>query len=523
MKKEKQIIGEFEKLYPLVKVICVDNEFFAYDAKTGLLTEVCLDDLQQYVDGTLCGNVLFASGKQKKIVPDDSDIASMAQNQRRLFLPRKFVLEITEECTLRCKYCFFSDSKNQRKHSFMKMDESTAFKAIDYYFNLYTNAFSKILDKKKRHILNVAPPSLSWWGGEPFTNFKLILKTKEYFDSLPWKLYGIDKEDIIYSVVTNFTILNKEIVDFLVSTNLFLFISLDGNKEENDMNRVFEDGHGSYDIVYKNINYMVERFPDFCRERIIIQSVLADNVDRKSALMFLRKDMKMNTPDHKVLKIIGYPQRNKYQCIPKTICNKIEEKNILSTYKLLLDKIEKFSFSDIKTFFCISKDIEQEIKDVMSMEKLFVFDDIVQSKESIKHFSCPIGIDNIFISVNGDIHICNKTDYSYPLGNVYNGIDVDIVKNFYSSFYELIRKKCSGCWAIHFCNICPAGVLNDGKFILPSEIECKHIKKEILVNMKKFIILLHNEKLYEKIEKYIQGKEVSYLNYDGPINIENFS
>ena len=36
-------------------------------------------------------------------------------------------------------------------------------------------------------------------------------------------------------------------------------------------------------------------------------------------------------------------------------------------------------------------------------------------------FTCPAGIDNIFVSVDGNIHICNKSDYSSVLGNVDTG------------------------------------------------------------------------------------------------------
>lgn len=162
MNIEKQIIKEFEKVYPLIKLFKVGAQLFAYDAKTELLAELCIEDVLQYVNKPLHNNIVFTPGILNKIVPDNLDIAILAQQQRRNFLPRKFVLEITEECTLRCKYCFFSNQENQRKHSSSQMNESTAFKAIDYYFNLYTNAFNNISDEKKRQVLNVAPPSLSW-------------------------------------------------------------------------------------------------------------------------------------------------------------------------------------------------------------------------------------------------------------------------------------------------------------------------------------------------------------------------
>lgn len=266
---------------------------------------------------------------------------------------------------------------------------------------------------------------------------------------------------------------------------------------------------------------MLENFPDFCKKRIIIQSVIADNVNKKNAMSFLKKEMNINTPESRILKVIGYSQRNQGQYISKAICNKIKEKDILHNYLLALDDIKDMTSRDIKELFKINKDIEQEFKVIMSMEKRFIFDDVVQREEYIRHFSCPAGIDNIFISINGDIHICNKTDYSYPFGNIESGINVDVLKDFYLSFYEEIKDKCSACWALHFCSICPASILNNKKFIHPNKSECDHIKKEVLICVKKFVILLQYESLYDKLKEIFQEKSISFLNYDGPININN--
>lgn len=522
MESKTQIIKEFENLYPLVKVFEVYNKLFAYDAKTELLTEVDVDILAQYLNKPFSEYAVFSRGKLQKIVPDESEISILAESQREDFLPRKFVLEITEECTLRCRYCLFSNKDNHRKHTSLKMDEETAFRAVDYYFNLYINAFNKVPDEKKKYILRIAPPSLSWWGGEPFSNFELILKTKEYFESLPWEKYCIDKKELVYSVVTNFTILNKDIVDFIISTNLYVFVSIDGNQEENDKNRIFRNGRGSFNCVSRNLNYMIESYPEICKKRFVVQSVLADNINKKDALLFLRKELNINTPQSKVLKVIGYPQRNREEFVSKEICNKFKEKDVLYSYKLLIDSIKGMTFVDLKKLFEVNKDIEQEFKSVLLMEKRFVFDNVRRKEQYVKHFSCPAGIDNIFISVNGDIHICNKTDYSYPLGNIKSGLDTAIIKRFYSSFYKEIRYKCSNCWAFHFCSVCPASILNDKRFIHPAKTECRHVKREALINIVKYVILLCNEDLYERIDTYFkEKKDVSFLNYNGVINIKN--
>lgn len=118
----------------------------------------------------------------ERITPSEAELTEYVIKQTKTYLPRKFQLEITEDCTLRCKYCFFTNEDfEKRKHNGLNMSDEVAYKAIDYYFNVYTDVFKALDSEQQKKILQIAPPNLNWWGGEPFLNFDLMRKTKKIF------------------------------------------------------------------------------------------------------------------------------------------------------------------------------------------------------------------------------------------------------------------------------------------------------------------------------------------------------
>ena len=71
------------------------------------------------------------------------------------------ILQVTQQCNLRCKYCAYSGNYYNRTHSSERMSFDTARKAIDFY-----------LDRSDK----MDDLSLSFYGGEPLLEFALIKK-----------------------------------------------------------------------------------------------------------------------------------------------------------------------------------------------------------------------------------------------------------------------------------------------------------------------------------------------------------
>jgi uncharacterized protein len=146
----------------------------------------------------------------------------------------KYTLCITRQCNLRCNYCYISKDDDV-------MPLSVAQAAIDFAFK-NTPREEKI--------------DIGFFGGEPLLEFDLIKEITGKITSHP--LY--DRERVILTVVTNGTILDHEIIDFLIKNNIAYQVSCDGPPEIQDIFRSFTCGQGSSSTVEKNIKYALEAF-----------------------------------------------------------------------------------------------------------------------------------------------------------------------------------------------------------------------------------------------------------------------
>lgn len=152
---------------------------------------------------------------------------------------------VTEDCNLRCKYCYIT-----HKSSDKRLDLNTAKKFIDYILNAPI--------KKQDAVV------LDFIGGEPLLETKLIDKICDYF-----KLKTYEQNDNWYwnyriNICTNGVNYNNAVVQRFLSKNygkLSISITIDGTKEKHDLQRVFPDGTGSYDIVNQNVDLWVRQFP----------------------------------------------------------------------------------------------------------------------------------------------------------------------------------------------------------------------------------------------------------------------
>ena len=163
----------------------VDGETFLYDARSNFFCEIeksslviLLNKEFRFEDcefNDLQNKGVFFSGSLEKVTADRGEINLFVDYYMDHVLPRKLILEVTEECNLRCKYCFNTIGNTPRVHSKQKLSLESAQKGIDLYFKIYTECFKRIPKHKQMQYLKIAPPNISWWGGEPLLNFDLIV------------------------------------------------------------------------------------------------------------------------------------------------------------------------------------------------------------------------------------------------------------------------------------------------------------------------------------------------------------
>ena len=155
---------------------------------------------------------------------------------------------VTQECNLACKYCYMHGKNTENR-----MSLETAKAAVDYFIDDIHNFFNT------SHVI------IDFIGGEPLLEIDLIEQITDYF-----KLRMYQKKSKWFGqyrimIGTNGVLYNDEKVQKFIRKNsnmVSIGMTIDGTKEKHDLQRVFPDNSGSYDIVKKNIELLLKQYPE---------------------------------------------------------------------------------------------------------------------------------------------------------------------------------------------------------------------------------------------------------------------
>jgi uncharacterized protein len=157
-------------------------------------------------------------------------------------------------CNLACRYCYNGE------HFSRPMSMQTAQKAVE-------------------RALGVRPPHLdvSFFGGEPLLRVSWIKDVVAYTERRAQEM-GAAAPPLRFVMNTNATALDEEALDLMAPPRPFAgFVSLDGDRETHDRNRVSSGGAGSYDKVVAGIRRLADR-------RIPYELVAVVGIDSARAL-----------------------------------------------------------------------------------------------------------------------------------------------------------------------------------------------------------------------------------------------
>ena len=168
-------------------------------------------------------------------------------------LPRQFedgnyqsvVIQVTEDCNLRCKYCYMTG-----KNGFKRLSFDTAKLIVDYVLSLDSNE-----------------NAVAWEfiGGEPSLEMELIDRIADYAKQRMYELRHKWFDNYIFSIGTNGILYDSDAFQKFMRKNSSHFtvsITIDGTKEKHDLNRVTKENTGSFDEVVRNIPLWLNQHPE---------------------------------------------------------------------------------------------------------------------------------------------------------------------------------------------------------------------------------------------------------------------
>jgi His-Xaa-Ser system radical SAM maturase HxsB len=165
--------------------------------------------------------IIITKSNQDKIIDDYCARFSHVFNGISLH-----IAAVTSRCNQRCLYCYMNPRPVNSKGC--DMDEDTAEKVVNFIFQTPAPSIN-----------------IEFQGGEPLLNFPIIQYIIEYSKKLNKKY----KKKVVYSLVTNLTLMREDILNYLIKNRVALCTSLDGPEEVHNKNRRFLGGAGTYEHV----------------------------------------------------------------------------------------------------------------------------------------------------------------------------------------------------------------------------------------------------------------------------------
>lgn len=465
--------------YPLIHLFSTYKNKYVYDANKNQILKIddeifsviqsCMNSDDFYSYATSVKNEKFSdfylrSKKQGYFSPHRvKQIKHIASDMIPYLLSRGLngvALQVTQMCNLRCEYCPYSGHLYvNRQHSEKKMSWETAKKAIDFYIQNSSNSY---------YI------GLAFYGGEPLLEFELIKKCVNYIES---QIY--DKE-VRFDITTNATLLNDEIVAFLVKHNFQLLISLDGPKEIHDRFRRFVNGEGSFQKVIYNIKKYKDKYPDYFSNKVMFNSVINPDKDVTCITDFYDLDSTFANAIINASPVSDSSLKDETKITSTSDYNRSIK---FENFKVILNRLGLYNSNSQRPsiFTGHYENVRELANSLVPLEKL---------PDSFHPGGpCIPGLKKFFISVDGNFFPCervNENSAAMNIGSLDKGIDFEQVVRLIN-VGQLTENQCKNCWAFLHCTQCCARCEKDGELSAELRLNrCQIVKENFEADLKSY-------------------------------------
>jgi len=298
---------------------------------------------------------------------------------------------------------------------------------------------------------------VDFFGGEPLMNWDVVKQLVEYARS-------VEKErgkNFRFTLTTNGVLIDDEVIEFANREMSNVVLSLDGRKEIHDRTRVDYAGNGSYDRIVPKFQKLVEARggkdyymrgtfthanPDFTKDVFHMADLGFTELSMEPVVCAPDDPSALTKEDLEIVK-------EQYEILAKDMLRRKAEGKPITFYHYMLDLTEGP---------CIYKRIS----------------------------GCGSGTEYMAVTPWGDLYPCHQFvgEEQYKLGNVWDGVTNNNLREEFRSCNAYARKECDDCWAKLYCSGgCAAnayhatgsilGIYESGCELFRKRIECAIMMK----------------------------------------------
>lgn len=383
----------------------------------------CLEDIEALI-------------KAGKLYTEDTfeDVAGTFK-ERSGNVIKALCLHVAHTCNLNCAYCFASQGKYHGERAVMSFEVGK--RALDFL----------IENSGTRRNLEV-----DFFGGEPLMNWDVVKKLVAYARSVE-KEYN---KNFRFTLTTNGMLIDDDVIEFANKEMSNVVLSLDGRKEIHDLTRVDFAGNGSYDRIVPKFKKLVDARdgkgyymrgtfthanPDFTKDVFHMADLGFTELSMEPVVCASDDPSALTPEDIEVVK-------KEYEILAEEMIKRKKEGRPFTFYHYMLD---------LTSGPCIYKRIS----------------------------GCGSGTEYMAVTPWGDLYPCHQFvgEEEYKLGDIWNGVSNDAVREEFRSCNAYSREECKDCWAKLYCSGgCAAnayhasgsirGVYKPGCELFKKRIEC---------------------------------------------------
>lgn len=459
------------------KLFNFNNKYFVFDYINIIIFEI---SKELYLD------MLDTNEESKEYLEfmqflRDNDLCSDSEERfekinNRIYDVASISFPSEHTCNLACNYCFANAGKNYDVDN----KKMTNFMIESIMEKVYTNYFAKYETIKIDFVS----------GGEPLINFNIIESTVKIAKKMDQQL---KKKSEIF-LCTNATLLTEDIIRFIDENNIKLGISLDGIKEENDANRIYPNGDGSYDKIIYWINYIKN-----CQE-------LSSKTRDLLALSVVTNETKSIVENLKLFYNLGIRNVQFKLCrSDKGSSCAINSRNvdrIINLYEdlnvFLIDEIKK---GNLDYLLMILNDNDYYGKIIRR---------IILREPSIRR--CEIGRNKLSFTSSGEIFPCDPFMgvKEFCMGNITHS---KIERSYWENITFKQSKRCSECWLRYICSgdCYHNSHLVENNLFEPDKDYCLINNRLVEFSLELIYTINENKEMATWLEKFLQIKEKIFV------------
>jgi len=431
-------------------------QFFRIDSPTKRFLELCLtrsiDEAKQILvesgdvtEETVVGvarEVAALAGHGLFDSPDYSISSTRLENELKQRYDNtswnKLELALAETCNLACTYCYCGTCRDVVPNQGL-MRETVARQAVNWLFAVSGKSESV---------------SITFFGGEPLLN-KLVFRFAVEYSQKLGKLHG---KKVFYSMTTNGTLLDDEVIGIIKRYNFGLMVSLDGPPEIHNAQCPTRGGEGSFDAATSGIRLLMAR-----RRSVTVRCTMAHPVPRMLDLIRYFEEFGFT-------RIVLGRVVNPVHPSPVDFTDADFASCELQTAEELVPwMLEKLALGEKPKYYPYAHFVEEQENETCTTK--------------VGPFKCGACRGTTTVGADGMLYPCHRFVgmEAWRIGTIEDGPDYGRCKKFWRDYRACVAVKCELCWLWAQCKgPCPWEIAQaDGSFRLGKR-HCEQVEKYVM-------------------------------------------